>query len=209
MINILCYGDSNTYGFIPAGGRYNEGQRWTRLLQRDLGESYYVIEEGLNGRTTVFDDPDIKYSKGIDYLEMCISSHEPLDLVVLMLGTNDAKVAVFNAGPCEIAQGIESMIKLLKEPNIYNGDILIISPIHIRDSILESEYVESFGGLEGAKISRALAPELKKLAKEYKCYFLDAADYAKADDRDAIHLGEDGHKSLANALAEKIKSIYD
>jgi lysophospholipase L1-like esterase len=205
--NIMCFGDSNTHGFIAGvGGRYDENTRWTRLLQRHLGLEYYIIEEGLNGRTTVYDDAEMKNVNGSQYLEVCIATHRPLDLVILMLGTNDTKER-FNASVENITRGLEKLIKILKHPEIYNKEILIISPIHISDKIIDSEYCESFGGPLGAEKSRMLAASYKKLADEYGCYFMDAAHIAKADDTDAIHLDAKGHASLAEAIYHKIKEI--
>ena len=88
---ILCFGDSNTYGYDPKGGRYDEDTRWTMRLQTQLGPEYTVIEEGFNGRTCVYDDPiEGGYKSGAAYLPPCLMSHAPLDVVILMLGTNDA-----------------------------------------------------------------------------------------------------------------------
>lgn len=205
--NIMCFGDSNTHGFIAGlGGRYNENTRWTRLLQKHLGLEYYIIEEGLNGRTTVYDDAEMKNVNGSRYIEVSIATHRPLDLIILMLGTNDTKVR-FNATAQDITKGLEQLIKTLKNPEIYNNQILIISPIHISDKIIDSEYCESFGGLLGAEKSRMLAASYKKLAEEYGCHFMDAADYAKADDTDAIHLDAKGHAALAEGIYHKIKEI--
>lgn len=205
--NILCFGDSNTHGFIAgAGGRYDEHIRWTRLLQKRLGNTCYVIEEGLNGRTTVFDDPIQKFMNGSEYLEMCIATHRPLDLVILMLGTNDTKER-YHAGPVEIARGMETLVRMLRNPDIYHNHVLIISPIHISEDILKSEYCESFQGLEGREKSLRLAEEYKRLAKEYNCFFMDAADYAVADAADAIHLDVKGHAALAEGIYQKIMEM--
>lgn len=207
MKNILCYGDSNTYGFIAgSGGRYDEKQRWTKLLQKKLGDDYYVIEEGLNGRTTVFDDPDKKFMNGSEYLEMCVATHKPLDLIIIMLGTNDIKER-YQAEPADIARGLESLVMILRDPEIYNKEILIVTPIHISESISKSEYLDSFQGAEGVLKSKQLGTEFRKIAEKHRCYFMDAATYAKADDKDAIHLDEAGHASLAKALYEKIKEM--
>ena len=204
--NILCFGDSNTFGFIAGSGeRYERDKRWTGLLQKYLGSNYYVIEEGLCGRTTVYDDPDNNFANGSRYLEVCMATHRPLDLVIIMLGTNDTKEK-FAATVKDIANGLEQLIKILRNPNVYNKDILIISPIHISDKIVDSMYFEAFG-LKGAEKSRLLAPEFKKVADQYGCYFMDAADFAKADDRDAIHIDEKGHEELAKAVYLKIKEI--
>ena len=92
MRRILCFGDSNTWGYDPATGeRFDEQTRWTGVLQAALGGDYTVIEEGLNGRTTVWDDPIEGHKNGHEYLVPCLETHRPLDLVVLMLGTNDLK----------------------------------------------------------------------------------------------------------------------
>lgn len=205
--NIMCFGDSNTHGFIAgSGGRYDRDNRWTGLLQKRLGLEYYVIEEGLNGRTTAYDDPDIKFVNGSRYLEVCIATHRPLDLVIIMLGTNDTKEK-FCATPKDIAGGLEKLVKILRNPDIYNKEILIISPIHISNKILYSEYCEGFGGLRGVEKSKKLAAEFKKIADEHKCHFMDASGYAVADEKDAIHLDAKGHASLAEAIYHKIKEI--
>ncbi len=110
MKKILCYGDSNTWGHIPVtGGRYGDDVRWTGVLQAALGEGYRVIEEGLNGRTTVHDDPiEGVYKNGKHYLIPCLESHRPLDLVIMMLGTNDLKMR-FSLPPSDIARGVEAL----------------------------------------------------------------------------------------------------
>ena len=92
MKTILCYGDSNTYGYDPSNGfRYPKNVRWTGVLADLLGPEFTVIEEGCNGRTTVFDDPLEGWKNGLDYLKPCLNSHKPIDLVILMLGSNDLK----------------------------------------------------------------------------------------------------------------------
>lgn len=101
MKSILCYGDSNTYGLMPdSPDRYPRDVRWTGILQKKLGEDYYVIEEGLSGRTTLWDDPIEEHKNGKKYLLPCLDSHKPVDLVILMLGTNDLKTR-FSLTPFE------------------------------------------------------------------------------------------------------------
>ncbi len=90
--HIVCFGDSNTHGYCAeTDGRFDEGHRWTRLLQKSLGEGFLIIEEGLSGRTTCFQDPIHEGLSGIEYMYPCLMSHEPVDLLVVMLGTNDTK----------------------------------------------------------------------------------------------------------------------
>ena len=91
MKHILCYGDSNTHGYIPGGGRYDDDTRYTGILAKLLGSDYRIIEEGLNSRTSSFDDPFEPYKNGMDCLIPCLDSHKPLDLTILMLGSNDMK----------------------------------------------------------------------------------------------------------------------
>ena len=101
MKNILCFGDSNTYGLIPFGGRLDEHTRWTRVLSSLLGKDYWIHEEGLNGRTTGLDDPVWPGRNALDYLDLCLETHEPLDLTILMLGTNDLKICFSPPDPGE------------------------------------------------------------------------------------------------------------
>lgn len=96
---VLCFGDSNTWGYIPASGkRHPVGIRWTTLLQEKLGSDFEVIEEGLNSRTTDMNDPKHVGKNGLAYLRPCLETHDPIDLIILMLGTNDMKER-FNREP--------------------------------------------------------------------------------------------------------------
>ena len=104
MKNILCFGDSNTFGTNPSGGRWERGQRWPGILQQRLGSGFYVIEEGLGGRTAASEDFLTPDKNGSKHLPIALHSHRPLDLVVLMLGTNDMKHR-FGLLPADIAQG--------------------------------------------------------------------------------------------------------
>lgn len=114
MKTILCYGDSNTWGWNPDTGlRYPRDIRWPGRLQIELGPTYYVIEEGLNGRTTVWDDPIEEHKNGKTYLYPCLESHKPLDLVVLMLGTNDLKTR-FWLSTLDIVSGIARLVEIIQ-----------------------------------------------------------------------------------------------
>ena len=109
MTTILCYGDSNTYGYNPVNGlRYPKDVRWTGVLQKLLGEQYAVIEEGCNGRTTVFEDIAEPWKAGLGYLKPCLNTHKPIDFVIMMLGSNDLK-RMFHASAKEIADGAEHL----------------------------------------------------------------------------------------------------
>jgi len=208
---VLCFGDSNTYGFIPAvGERFDENHRWTQLLAKDLGSGFTVIEEGLNGRTTVFDDPGVDGRNGKEVIIPCLRSHRPLDLVILMLGTNDIKPG-FARSALEIADGIETLVRLILDPKTCEGfpvpAVLVVSPIEVRESIVDSCYSDGFGLLKAVAMSRELPPLVEAVAIRNGCYFIDAAKYATASDLDAIHLAESGHASLAHAFANRVRQI--
>ena len=117
MKTIMCYGDSNTWGFMPklempdveSKNRYPWDVRWTGKLQAMLGSDYRVLEEGLNGRTTMFDCPMEDHRNGLNDIDVALLTHAPIDLVVIMLGTNDTKIA-FRMTDYIIAHGIERLI---------------------------------------------------------------------------------------------------
>ena len=114
MKTVLCYGDSNTYGYNPVNGmRYGESIRWTCRLRDLLGDGYRVIEEGCNGRTTIYDDPVDGWKNGLDYLRPCLNSHKPVDIVILMLGSNDLK-DTFHLTAREIADGAGVLVDTIK-----------------------------------------------------------------------------------------------
>ena len=213
MKRVLCYGDSNTYGFTPATGeRYDEDHRWTQLLAKHLGPGYEVIEEGLNGRTTVFDDPGVEGRNGKEYLVPCLRSHRPIDLVILMLGTNDIKPG-FARNAKDIADGIDTLVHMILDPKTFEGyplpAVLVVSPIEVRESIVSSCYSDGFGLLKAVAMAKDLPPLVEAVAKKNGCHFIDAAKYAEASDVDAIHLDERGHAKLARAFADCVRQIFE
>lgn len=116
MKTILCYGDSNTWGYSPATqDRYGRDERWTGVLRNEIGEGYLVIEKGLGGRTTVWDDPvEGRHKNGETYLLPCLESHQPIDLVIILLGTNDLKRR-FCVGAFDIAQGAGGLVRIVQK----------------------------------------------------------------------------------------------
>ena len=207
MKSVVCFGDSNTYGHDPATGeRLPDEVRWTCLLQKLLGDGYKVIEEGLNGRTTVFDDPNDDWKNGIDYLKPCLNSHKPVDIVILMLGSNDLK-EVFHASPEDIANGAAELVKVIREftqeKQGFIPRILLVSPAEIGEGITHSPFYGSF--YENAiGRSREFPKWYQKVAEEYGCEFLDAAEYVQPSRLDSLHFTAEGHAALAEALADAI-----
>ncbi len=203
---ILCFGDSNTWGFNPAdGNRLGHDQRWTGVLRNGLGSGYWVIEEGLNGRTTVWDDPIEGDKSGKTYLPPCLDTHRPIDLVVLMLGTNDTKQR-FSLGATDIAAGIETLVKLIKRseagPDGASPAILVMAPPPIATL---SEYRDMFAG--ATEKSRQLGSLYANVAADHGCHFLDTGEVIVSSDLDGIHLEQSQHQALGDALVPKIKAI--
>lgn len=209
MKRILCYGDSNTYGHNPLDCSRLQ-QRWTTQLKEKLGNNYEIIEEGLCGRTTVFEDSFTYGLSGKLMLEPILRTHNPIDLVILMLGTNDIQLQ-FNKTAFDISRGIETLIKIIQNPLVYGNysvpQILLVSPILVDDSIKTSFFADIFGTDEAVALSSQLAAQYKRVANLYKTHFINAADFAKASPLDGIHMDSKNHKMLADALADKIKNI--
>lgn len=208
MYTVLCYGDSNTWGANPNGPRFNRQERWTGLLQSHLGAEYYVIEEGLGGRTTVWDDPIEEYRSGKAYLLPCLESHNPIDLVILMLGTNDLK-SRFNLQPSDIARGIELLVKMIQAsktgPDGQAPQILLVSPILVQG--LSDNLVELLLGAE--EKSKHLAKYYQVVAQNYGCRFLDAAGVTPPAVGEGLHLDLEGNALLAKALAPMVRHIFN
>jgi lysophospholipase L1-like esterase len=209
---ILCYGDSNVWGQKPdMSGRFPANLRWTGLLQQALGVDYYVIEEGLSSRTT-----DLEYSRkpgrnGKAYLEPCLDSHAPLDIVILMLGTNDPKIE-FNRNAQDVAKALEGLITIIQNKTVKEGSnpakILLVSPTLIDDQAPDfaKRYTPSHYNHESAVKSEQLATNLRTVANETGCYFIDAAAIAKAG-VDGIHFDQDAHRALGELLVKTIRSL--
>jgi len=204
---IVCYGDSNTWGYDPStASRYPRDVRWTGVLRRQLGDDYLVIEEGLNGRTTVWDDPIEGYKNGKDYLIPCLETHRPLDLIIIMLGTNDLKMR-FSVPAYDIANGVGVLVDVVQKsaagPNDAAPQVLMISPP--RTTKL-TDFAQMFAGA-GPK-SQGFAKEYKRVADEFGAHFLDADTIIKSSELDGIHFEQGEHNKLGKAVAAKVTEIF-
>ena len=210
MKSVVCFGDSNTYGHDPAtGGRLPDEIRWTCILQKLLGDDFKVIEEGLNGRTTVFDDPNDDWKNGVDYIKGILCTHRPVDYLVIMLGTNDMKT-VYNASVEDIAAGLKEIVKkaesVMELKQGYVPKILIVSPPEISEDILAGPFQGSFDKASIEK-SKRLAYHYKQVADRFGCGFLDAKQYIKPSVEDGLHLDKNGHEGLAHAIFDAVKAL--
>ena len=206
MKTILCYGDSNTWGFRPdTQQRYGHSERWTRVLQRLLGEQYWVIEEGQNGRTTVHDDPVDGQKNGLTYLGPCLESHKPIDVVVLMLGTNDLKHR-FSKTASDIAKSAGRLVHTIQESDTGPGgaapEVLLLAPPPVAKL---TAFAETFEG--ASEKSRKLGAAYAAIATERGCAFLDTADTIHSSDVDGIHFDADQLPNLADAVARLVRDL--
>ena len=208
---ILCFGDSNTWGAIPgAFGRYSDVVRWTGVLQNELGDGVTVIEEGYNGRTSVHDDVVEGRLSGIRYFGPCCESHSPLDLIILMLGTNDLKVR-FSESPRSIAMGFNRYLDALSIAAMAGEKprVLLISPILINASYKDNVVLHDLFGETAVEKSEKLGEAYQEIAEANGWEFLNAADYAVASTIDGVHMEADMHRALGMALAQCVKEILE
>ena len=208
MYNILCFGDSNTYGYNPSNKeRYTRQERWTGVLQRALGQDYYVIEEGLNGRTILYDDPIEGDKCGKKHLPMLLASHVPLDFIIVMLGTNDLKTR-FGSSSSDIMLRLESIIRIMKDMKACAKpeNILILAPAPLNKEM--DPYLKYMFG-DPTEKSLELIDSYRDLAKNENVYFMSAGDIAQVSELDGVHLSEEGHKMLGLKIAEMLKQIFE
>lgn len=201
-IVILCYGDSNTRGSIPCTfhERYPRSIRWPGRLQSILGAHYHVIEEGLGGRTTNLEDPEEEGRNGKASLLPCLRSHRPVDLVILMLGTNDLK-AMFSASAQLIAQNAGELVRIIQTSQAGresgNPLVLLVAPPPLSEL---SQFKNEFAG--GEEKSRLFRDLYRQQAEVLGCLFLDAGEFVISSKLDGIHWEESGHLRFAQALAQ-------
>jgi lysophospholipase L1-like esterase len=205
---ILCYGDSNTWGYNPStGGRYPRDVRWPGVLRRELGDGYLVIEEGLNGRTTVWEDPiEGKHKNGQSYLLPCLQSHKPLDLVIILLGTNDLKMR-FSVPAADIANGAGGLVDIVQKSDTGRGggapQVLLLAPPPVAKL---TGFAEMFEGAEAK--SRRFAEHYARVAQERGCAFLDTGQVIVSSDLDGVHLEVREQKRLGVAVAAKVRKLF-
>ena len=209
-VRILCYGDSNTYGYDPDPytDRYPESVRWTGILQEKLGDEYLIIEEGKNGRTTGYrPDADVSFTEdGPQDLLYRFEMHQPVDMLVIMLGSNDC-VPKYGLTSEDVATGMDALITAVEEWASQNRSeppaFLIVAPPVLDEEILNTplgtpetaEFIQKLNELGGL---------YQQIAQNHGCDFANARDI-ELSDLDHIHLTEEGHVQLADLLLETIK----
>ena len=219
MKNILCFGDSNTWGFVPGAfdpetlymKRYSIRERWPGLLRGILSEDFHIIEEGLNGRTTNVEYPDLSGRSGTSYILPCLYSHSPLDLVILNIGINDTKV-IFDRSMMEISKGMAEIIDLIRSTS-YGPDmqgqpqILLLSPSAlIHEGYVDQNNESAFKG--GMEKSLLFNDYYEKLALERDCHYIDLQSVVSYSKIDGLHYDKRGHAVIASIVASKINEIF-
>ena len=209
MTTILAFGDSNTHGTVPMsalGGldRHPPAECWPAFLTRMVEAE--IVVEGHPGRTSVHDDPiDGPHKNGLRALPVLLESHRPVDLVIVMLGTNDCK-ARFGLRGWDIAAGIGRLAEEVRRSTAGPGgrapSVLLVAPVPVEEA---GVLAEMFQG--GRARSRAIAPALEAEAGRLGCGFLDAGRVAEVDGRDGVHLSVEAHRALGLAVAEEVKAM--
>lgn len=207
---VLIFGDSNTWGYNGENRqRFPDEMRWTTRLQEKLGDGYTVIDEGLNGRTSIWYDPVENIMSGLDYLWPCMKSHNPFDLIVILLGCNDCK-PLFSANPWSIAKGNARLAEMaMKSPFGRDGNppqVLLMAPLYIGDNIVDCQHMLDIYGPDAPAKSRQLAPFYKTEAETLGCFFADAAQFAQPG-VDAIHMDKKYLDSFAESMKAEIVKI--
>ncbi|KGJ89443.1 SGNH/GDSL hydrolase family protein [Thalassotalea sp. ND16A] len=207
MRNILCFGDSNTWGYIPGSGyRYDQATRWTAMTQSLLGNEFCLHEAGLNGRTTMRDEPDRAFRNGSKMLKLYLESCRPLDMVIIMLGTNDLK-ASFAQSVDDIRDGAKALCEQVVEFDYApydNPEVMLVAPAPL---VASAELGEEFSQM--IAYSRRIASAYYELSKELNVHFLDAGRVVKPSIIDGVHWDRDGHHNFAQHLAAVLQQLSD
>lgn len=207
---LLCFGDSNTHGTLPMAGpedrrRLPFEERWPSVMAGALGPGWRVIDEGHPGRTTVHDDPiDGEHKNGLRVLPALLETHRPLDMVVVMLGTNDLK-GRFAVGPDDIAAALGRLVGVIRTaqagPSGAAPDVVLVAPVPVEEA---GWLAGVFAG--GAAKARALAPAIARVAQRLGTGFVDAGPLATVDPLDGVHLTAAAHAAIGRAIADAVRA---
>jgi lysophospholipase L1-like esterase len=213
MHQVLVYGDSLSWGIVPETRvRLPFDQRWPGVLEDRLnasGERVRVIEDCLNGRRTVWEDPFKAGRNGLDGLAQCMEVNSPLSLVILMLGTNDFQFCHPHNNAWSAAQGVARLVDVIRkapiEPGMAVSPILIVCPPQAKAAC--GTMAEKFDGAE--QRSEGLAEAYAQMASDLGCHFFDAGAVVSVSKLDGVHLDADQHPKLADALVEVVRRILN
>lgn len=198
IIKIVCYGDSNTFGYNPKdGSRYDENVRWTSVLQKNLGTDYEVIDEGMCDRTGFADNPNGFIFSGPKHFPHFINKSDNIDYLILWIGTNDLMFKYDITLPL-IENGLNNLI-IMAQTKAKN--IIIIPPVILSENILKGSFNDRFDNTSIAK-SKEVGEIYKRTADTYHCKFFDINEFAKPSNFDGLHFDINTHKIIADKLAK-------
>jgi lysophospholipase L1-like esterase len=206
MKRVLCYGDSNTWGYDPeTRNRFPAEVRWTGVMAARLGSDFLIIEEGLNGRTTRWDDPIEQGKNGLSYLYPCVETHRPIDAIVLMLGTNDLKQR-FGLSASDIAESAALLAEYARKHS-RNAEgrpapTLLVAPPALTTL---TDLDQMFAG--GTEKSRQFSHYYRLAASWYGLPFFDAGSVIVSNEKDGIHFHAEEHRTLGEALADEVRQL--
>ena len=209
---VLCFGDSNTWGWIPGKvcERFDETVRWPAVMAKALGDGYDVVEMGQNGRTTVWEDPVEQEKNGYNHIIPTMECCYPIDLVIIMLGTNDCKER-FGVNGYNIAVGAGNVARKAKQTVWGRGgkspEVLLVCPAPVGEAYVNEPVMGPVFGAGSVKKSEEIADYLEGIAKQNGCHYLDAGKIVKGSPKDGVHLEPEEHAKLAGAMFEKVKEI--
>ncbi len=205
MKKILCYGDSNTFGFNPqTGGRYDNNTRWSGILSKNLVPKYQIIEEGMNNRTGFFKNPEGLKQSGGEYLSIYLQNHKDIDICLLSLGTNDAQI-FYPLDKTSTEKGLQNLTSEIIKTN-FKTKVVIIPPVKITKDLLHSGFAVIFDLKSIDKIQDTFSV-YEQFAKDNNYLYFDFNNFVRPSKFDGIHYTEDAHKIIATHLTEFILTI--
>ena len=209
MLNILCYGDSNTWGQVPGADtdRFQRQDRWPQVMASHLGDGYEVFEAGLSGRTTTFDRPPRQWRNGRDLLVPTLETYSPLDLVIILLGTNDVSLPYLSVA--DITAGAGELVEIVRScqqfgPEFTSSPVPLLVAPHLVGPLGPEDAVLAPGAEEK---SRALVDAYRTMATTIHCDFADLSGIVDASPRDPWHWEVEGQHAAGTAIAEKVQRI--
>lgn len=204
MKKIICFGDSNTFGFNPKdGSRYTKEKRWTGLLACILGDNFNIVEEGCNNRTGFFLSPDGELQSGQKYLPKCVEKHSPFDIFIFALGTNDLQ-KFFNIDENLTKDGLKNTITYIRKI-APQARIILIPPVIFSDDLLKGYFKCQFDD-KSICASIWIQDVYVKVAQEENCELVDLNKYVSPSPLDGLHFDEKSHKIIAEKIADKVLS---
>lgn len=205
MNKVLCFGDSNTFGFNPKNGsRFDKSIRWTGILQRLCENKFHIIEAGCNNRTAFSDNPAGKMFSGYKILPELLQ--KDLSIVILAIGINDLQFQ-YNVTVNDIKNGITNLIKIIQNNNP-NTKIILVSPNELTENVLKSPIFSTLFDESSIEKSKILPLRYAQIAKENNCDFIDLNTFVTPSEIDGLHFEQKEHKRIAQEIFNHLNKTW-